>query len=104
MDLRFILYEDTTRVHSKLSIVPNYKPNGAAPALVLDGAGLGMSGIMNSLSLVHTVQQCRPFAASSYTVKGGNACRCENKAQRLLCLVNGLSAEVGLADVKWENS
>lgn len=35
--LNFNLNEDVTHVHSKLQLKPNYTPNGAAPALTLNG-------------------------------------------------------------------
>lgn len=35
--LNFELGEDVTRVTSKLALTPNYTPNGAAPALTLNG-------------------------------------------------------------------
>jgi hypothetical protein len=37
VSLNFILNEDVTHVHSKLALKPNYTPNGAAPALTLNG-------------------------------------------------------------------
>lgn len=38
VDLSFKLQEDVTTVHTKLAVEPNYKENGAAPPLLLDGA------------------------------------------------------------------
>eukprot|EP00775_Hariotina_reticulata_P008909 gene8910-9086_t len=37
VDLNFVLNEDVTHVTSKLQLVPNYEPNGAAPPLFLNG-------------------------------------------------------------------
>ncbi len=41
--LNFLLNEDTTRVISRLSIVPNYGTAGSPPRLELDGTGLPTS-------------------------------------------------------------
>lgn len=58
--LDFILNEDVTHVHSKLSLKPNYKQDSSPPPLVLNGR--------KDVSLVSIKVNGADVAASSYEV------------------------------------